>query len=199
MKSFKFSTEEVTALMLAMPPEARQPDSGILYDGGDVLEVPDVYVEQVKSLTKGAGWAGKLALAGARAAAKDLLLAEADRLATSLVSGYSDAERSAWPAKLDEARAVLADPAAPTPLLGIEARLRGVTVADLAARIVAKAPLTLAIPAAVAGLRAATEATIDAAADQAEIDAALTAAKVKAEALAAAIAAGDMAAFEAAL
>lgn len=195
--SVKMTGEKAAALSRIL--REMEVDTQGVFRRDDEMIVPARLAETVKAIMSKPGWADT-PIESLRAAARAALVAEADRIAGRLMAGYSEAEREAWPAKLEEARAVVAggDPAAAV-LLGIEAALRTETVAALAQRIVAKAPLTLAIPAAVAGLRAATEAAIDAALDQAAIDDALASAKAKAEALAAAVKAGDMATFMASL
>lgn len=62
--------------------------------------------------------------------------AERDRRIKALAAGYTPTERETWSTQVSEARAVLADPAAATPMLSPMAAARGVTVAQLAARVV---------------------------------------------------------------
>ena len=54
---------------------------------------------------------------------------------------YPAAEREGWPIQEDEAKAVLADPQAETPVLTalVQLRAKGETVADLAAKVLANA------------------------------------------------------------
>jgi len=60
---------------------------------------------------------------------------EAARVMKKLAGDYLDAERETWPTQVAEARAVLADPEALTPMLGPLAAARGLTVAEMAERV----------------------------------------------------------------
>jgi hypothetical protein len=81
---------------------------------------------------------GVTALNEARQKVSEAISAEAERRLPSTVPGYGPAERDTWLPQLTEARAVLADPSAPAPLLdGI--LLPGEDRAVLAAGIIAKA------------------------------------------------------------
>ena len=95
---------------------------------------------------------------------KPLLLAQlnagcAQRLAT-LTTGYPAGERDSWAKQEAEARALLASSTASTPLLSAIASARGIAVADLASRVVAKADAFAAAAGAIIGHRQALEQAI---------------------------------------
>jgi hypothetical protein len=92
-------------------------------------------------------------------------------------------ERLSWDAKLAEAKAYVADPASPTPMLSVEVALTGETVADLAATVVAKGEEYATYAAQIAGLRRATEAALRAATDPFQYETILAAAQTQAEAM----------------
>lgn len=56
-----------------------------------------------------------------------------------IAAQYPDTERDSWPKQEAEARAYLAESSAATPLLSAIATARGITVADLAARVLTNA------------------------------------------------------------
>lgn len=62
-----------------------------------------------------------------------------DRAANNIIAQYPAIERDSWPKQEAEARAYLADTTSPTPLLTAIATARGISVADLAARVIANA------------------------------------------------------------
>jgi hypothetical protein len=61
-----------------------------------------------------------------------LVTEERDRRMAALAAGYTASERETWPVQVEEAKAVLADPNAPTPLLTALAAVRGQDVPTLA-------------------------------------------------------------------
>ena len=63
---------------------------------------------------------------------RGLINAERDRRMEALAAGYTASERETWPVQVEEAKAVLADPSAPTPLLTALAAARGQSVEDFA-------------------------------------------------------------------
>lgn len=75
----------------------------------------------------------------AREKYESLVKGEGVRRLRALVAQYSDAERETWPPQVREAEAVLADPAASAPLLGPLAQVRGITIAEMAQRVLTKA------------------------------------------------------------
>jgi hypothetical protein len=106
--------------------------------------------------------------------------------------GVSQGERDSYLAKEAEARAWVADNQAPTPILSAEAAVTGESLADLTAKVIAKADALRPIMGEIAGLRRATEmALLAAEADTAntdpfKFDTILTAAQTQAVQLAAA-------------
>lgn len=79
-------------------------------------------------------------------------LAIAKGLRDKAISGVSAGEMAGWPIKLAEARAFMADPAnAQTPMLAAEAAARGVTVADLVAKVGGNSARFAALEAAIGG------------------------------------------------
>lgn len=79
-------------------------------------------------------------------------LAIAKSLRDKAVSGISAGEMAGWPIKLAEARAFMADPAnAQTPMLSAEASARGVTVADLVAKVGGNSARFASLEAAIGG------------------------------------------------
>ncbi|MDO8413018.1 MAG: hypothetical protein Q7S51_04415 [Gallionellaceae bacterium] len=56
-----------------------------------------------------------------------------------IAADYPETERNSWAKQESEARAYVANSLAPTPLLTAIATARGITVADLAARVIVKA------------------------------------------------------------
>jgi len=65
------------------------------------------------------------------------VVAERDRRLTILASGYTLAERETWHAQVAEANAFKSDPMAATPMLSPLAAARGMTVQEMADRVLA--------------------------------------------------------------
>lgn len=86
-------------------------------------------------------------------------------------NSYPEAEQKSWPTQEREARAWLADNAAPTPMLNEIATARGLTLADLCARVVVKADAFAAQSGAIFGKRQAYEDQLNLATSLAEVDA----------------------------
>lgn len=61
--------------------------------------------------------------------------AEGSRRLAALAAPYLPAERETWPTQQAEARAWSIDPAAPTPMLSAMAAARGITRADIVAKV----------------------------------------------------------------
>lgn len=85
---------------------------------------------------------------------------EADIAAIS--AGYPSSEVLSWPKQEAEARAFTADAEAVTPLLDSLAAARGISKAELASRIIAKADLFAQLSGAIIGKRQGLEDQIDA-------------------------------------
>lgn len=89
-----------------------------------------------------------------------------DRCALELagiISGYPDGEVQSWAKQETEARAYLANQAAPTPLLGALCEARGVPLAVLAQKVIERADLFAAASGRAIGSRQACEDAINAA------------------------------------
>lgn len=89
--------------------------------------------------------------------------AEAQRLADAYTAEYPEFERMSWRDQEAQALAHLADPDAETPMLATMAAIRGITVTDLANRVVANAATFREEGAKLMGLRQALEEQIAAA------------------------------------
>lgn len=64
------------------------------------------------------------------------VLTERDQRMQALASTYTQTERETWHVQVTEARAVLVDPAAPAPLLTPLAQARGITITEMAQRVI---------------------------------------------------------------
>lgn len=89
----------------------------------------------------------------------------------ALVGDTPEPERLTWPDQEREARAVLADPNAATPVLSAIAEARGLTVLELAERVVVKADAYRLAAARLTGQRQAYEDRVNAATTEAELTA----------------------------
>jgi len=89
----------------------------------------------------------------------------------AIAAGYPQFEIDTWQDQEAEARAWLADNSAPTPTLAPIAAARGITLADLCARVIAKAEAYRPAVAAVIGRRQALEDAITAATTAAAVQA----------------------------
>lgn len=93
----------------------------------------------------------------------------AKHLRDEVVENISPAEMASWPIKRTEALAYQADNTTTVPSLSMEAAARGVTVAVLAEKVLAKATLLSALEAAIAGKCGALSDTANAAIDEASL------------------------------
>src|SRR5450830_1350663 len=84
-------------------------------------------------------------------------------------AGYPDDEITSWPEQKVEATAFTADPSANVPLLSHMAAARGITVADLAARVLANAAAWATMSGGLIGKRQKYEDAVNAAADAASV------------------------------
>lgn len=89
----------------------------------------------------------------------------------TLTSTYPPGELQSWPQQVQEAAAFLLDPPGPTLLLSTIAEARGLTVADLAGRVQAKAEGYAAYSGAIIGKRQAAEDLLDHAETLEEVEA----------------------------
>ena len=102
-------------------------------------------------------------LAKARAVKLAEINAATDAVLRTLTATYPASELLTFDKQETEARAYLADSTAPTPLLTALAVGRGITLADLAGRVIAKADAFAAASGYVIGQRQALEDQLDAA------------------------------------
>lgn len=84
-------------------------------------------------------------------------------------AGYPPEEIQSWPKQEAEARAYLADNTAATPLLSAMAAARSIGLADLAARVIAKADAFAEASGAIIGKRQKYEDAVSAATDAATV------------------------------
>lgn len=98
-----------------------------------------------------------------RAKAEASLAANAacDAAISTLAASYPEREVQSWPQQINEAEAMLADPAASTPLLDALAQHRGIDRLQLAARVRDKAVLFAAASGAIIGARQRIEDLLD--------------------------------------
>src|SRR6185312_13253029 len=104
-----------------------------------------------------------------KAAALSAINAAAAGAVQIVSSAYPQFEIDTWDAQESEARAWLADNEASTPTLAPIAAARGITLADLASRVVAKAEMFRPLVAHWIGVRQALEDQLDATTDAATI------------------------------
>lgn len=98
-----------------------------------------------------------------RAAAKRAeLVAACEGDISTIRAGYSESEVLSWPKQEAEARALVVDVNAATPLLDALAEARGIDKSELAARVIAKADAFAAISGALIGKRQRLEDQLDA-------------------------------------
>lgn len=85
----------------------------------------------------------------------------ADKIMAALISTYPDREISTFDKQEAEARAYMADPTAPTPLLSALAKARGLSMDELVKRVIAKADAFAAASGYIIGQRQALEDRLD--------------------------------------
>lgn len=85
----------------------------------------------------------------------------ADKIMAALISTYPDREISTFDKQEAEARAYMADPEAPTPLLSALAKVRGISIDELVKRVIAKADAFAAASGYIIGQRQALEDQLD--------------------------------------
>lgn len=85
----------------------------------------------------------------------------ADKIMAALISTYPDREISTFDKQEAEARAYMADPEAPTPLLSALAKARGISMDELVKRVIAKADAFAAASGYIIGQRQALEDQLD--------------------------------------
>lgn len=85
----------------------------------------------------------------------------ADKIMAALISTYPDREISTFDKQEAEARAYMADPTAPTPLLSALAKARGLSMDELVKRVIAKADAFAVASGYIIGQRQALEDQLD--------------------------------------
>ena len=107
--------------------------------------------------------------------AKSAKLAEingaCDSILKTAVKTYPDTEVMTFDQQVREAQSYMADPASPVSLLASLASARGIELADLAARVMAKHQVSSALSGAVIGQRQALEDQLDACTSLEEVNA----------------------------
>lgn len=93
------------------------------------------------------------------------LTAEYERRMQAIAAGYPPSERESWPVQTEEAKALIADPTAPTPWIDAAAKARGLDRVELAQRIAAKDAQYRVISGNLSGVRQCIEDQIDSAGD----------------------------------
>lgn len=88
----------------------------------------------------------------------------------AILQDYPEAETKTWDKQESEARAWMADNTASTPLLSEITNARGMSLAELVPRVIAKADAWIHLSGAATGKRQALEETIDAATTIEQID-----------------------------
>lgn len=99
------------------------------------------------------------------------IMRDCEAALTSLTAGYPKAEQQTWDKQEREAREYQVNPFLPTPLLTALAAARGITLKDLAARVIVKADAFAAIAGDVIGKRQRLEDEVDLARTPAQSDA----------------------------
>lgn len=85
----------------------------------------------------------------------------ADKIMATLISTYPDREISTFDKQEAEARAYMADPTAPTPLLSALAKARGLSMDELVKRVIVKADAFAAASGYIIGQRQALKDQLD--------------------------------------
>lgn len=86
-----------------------------------------------------------------------------DAVLSSIVQTYPAGEISSWAQQVKEAEALAADPDTDAPLLTAVAEARGITVSELAGKVIAKAGAYALVAGQIIGKRQALESAIEAA------------------------------------
>lgn len=108
------------------------------------------------------GWDFLPGIADLKAAQRANILADCEHAIAAIRAGYPESEVLSWAKQETEARALVADAGAATPLLDALALARGIDKAELAARVIAKADAFAAISGALIGKRQRLEDELDA-------------------------------------
>jgi len=111
--------------------------------------------EYLGELVLAAGDAGKLE--AAKAAKLEEIKTACNTDVAALAAGYPESEVQSWTQQVKEAEALALNPAAPAPLLTAIAVARGLPVAELGARVLAKMAGYAAVSGALIGRRQAAE------------------------------------------
>ena len=106
-----------------------------------------------------------------RAAKERALRTEGGRRLTAMAAPYREAETKTWDTQQREARAYLADSAAPTPMLSAMASIRGIALAEMVAKVMENVALFETAAGQILGRQQALLDQLAAAATVAEIEA----------------------------
>lgn len=137
---------------------------------GDIPEVPACDSKDaalIGTLDLPADEAAQLEQAKAERLA--LIAAECGKALAAVKTSYPQGEVESWPQQVKEAEAVASDPQATTPLLSAIATYRGLDVAELAARVNAKADAFSQASGTIIGKRQALEDAISVATTPEEV------------------------------
>lgn len=163
-----------------MTPESLAANSDRAFHMGEHLHAQEWLIIDGAPVPRDAALIEAERLASARAAALRDIRAEIDAAADRITGIYPRAEKDSWPQKEAAALAIIAGTATDgdTALIGGEAAVTGVAVADLAGRVVANSARFRQAIGALSGLRSITEAAISTAQDVAGVNAAMTSLRV---------------------
>ena len=152
----------VVHLEVTEPPAIDPLTQSVIRDGCEKVEGKWRYRWRVDELT------AEQKLAKAKEYSESLrqnLATEYESRMAVIAAGYPPSERESWPVQTEEARALLADPEAPTPWIDAAATVRGLDRLELAQRIVAKDAQYRVFSGTLSGVRQRIEDAIDAAGD----------------------------------
>jgi hypothetical protein len=114
-------------------------------------------------------WVETASLDDCKAAKLSTLAAQFSARMAAIKAGYPDEEVQSWFEQKAEALAYTADPTSTVPLLSAMATARGITVADLAARVLANAAAWAVTSGAIIGRRQALEDAVAVATDTEQV------------------------------
>ncbi len=162
--------------VLAVNPDVNRTDFYVANDAAVAYTAQEL--DQIRTMPAGHYW--KLPerivvddrnLDEARALKLAVVARQCDAELKPIKAGYPVGEQQTWDKQEREAREFVADDQTPTPMLTALAEARGITVADLAARVIVKADAFSAYSGGVIGRRQRCEDEIDAATNLAAVDA----------------------------
>ena len=168
-----WSPEDLASIGLFVPAPADSPPPG--------MRASEVRVERVDGIVKLVPVLSAIPIEQLRTEAKERARVFADDVGGRFTSKYPRHEIDSFSTKFRQAREVKSG-ATSAPLLETEAGVLGITVAELADKIILKGEVFEAAAGLIAAYRQKTETAIDAAQSAAEIEAILSAARTEAEA-----------------